>query len=720
MPARKSGSEASSACKSESAASSARASHQLCSASKPAKASSDSVSESAASSAQASHQLCSAAKPANDHCVVAFYNITWDNGCLTGKNRKKHEKSLAADLDVALKSYKADVVLLSECGEIEEGLIEKQWLPLVRKLAGPGFAVKHQSHYTSIVRLNTVQIREGPMLMGPMTTWQGLHEYRKCQFLSIAFKDSADKPINIFNCHSPSSTNRPLNPTVRKQILRWFLEHVGDRALIGGDLNSSRMALDDQLKKDPGIFYLYEEDHWHGDIIIAKGVQATSVACNVSSTSKSHHMCMATVQLQSDSADKPAATSWKKEIPEKKPETTGGRRAGGASVPWWHRPAQAMASQHPLADALFSELGAHLDAGEAERKLYNDLAEKLWTGQFFHDVGSADKPAKPARHPYQAKARLERVLRKSIDVRERYQRRLFDDQRQIPDLDFKRSLDYDETTAIHNAWMNDVSDWMSNDCLRQYDFLLERAKELDKQAKKGKGKEKPPKGRKKGSVAKPADKGKGKGSKAKPAEVWKSPRQQAQQLKKQRFNKATNDLAGNKAFFFSFVRYPASRTAQGIRTTLHSLAHIKESREYKQLVEASTKKNDEQQSLKRRRDMAHVVLKRAKRDGGPDDVDALERAYKKARVAYAKIRNSSALLDRTGVAASALLHGDVEIQTEIEAESETASERESETEMDTEKSRRRARRRSSRPSRSRSSRSLSCRPSRSRSSRSLS
>ena len=40
--------------------------------------------------------------------------------------------------------------------------------------------------------------------------------------------------------------------------------------------------------------------------------------------------------------------------------------------------AQAMASQHPLADALFSELGACLDAGEAERKLYNDLAEKLW------------------------------------------------------------------------------------------------------------------------------------------------------------------------------------------------------------------------------------------------------------------------------------------------------------------------------------------------------
>ena len=110
-----------------------------------------SKSESAAGSAP----LCSAAKPANDHCLIAFYNIAWDNGKLTGKYREKHEKSLTEDLDVALKSYKADVVLLSECGEIEEGLVQKLWLPLVRKIAGPGFAVKHEGHYTSIVRLNT-------------------------------------------------------------------------------------------------------------------------------------------------------------------------------------------------------------------------------------------------------------------------------------------------------------------------------------------------------------------------------------------------------------------------------------------------------------------------------------------------------------------------------------------------------------------------------------
>ena len=56
----------------------------------------------------------------------------WDNGRLTSKNRESHEKSLTEDLDVALKSYKADVVLLSECGEIEEGLLEH--LPVLLSL----------------------------------------------------------------------------------------------------------------------------------------------------------------------------------------------------------------------------------------------------------------------------------------------------------------------------------------------------------------------------------------------------------------------------------------------------------------------------------------------------------------------------------------------------------------------------------------------------------
>ena len=116
MPAPKSGSKDSSASKPASADPPLNSGSAASSAYKPAVSkycsappSSASKSESAASSAQASHQLCSAAKPANDHCVVAFYTIMWDNGRLTSKNRESHEKSLTEDLDVKLKSYKADI-----------------------------------------------------------------------------------------------------------------------------------------------------------------------------------------------------------------------------------------------------------------------------------------------------------------------------------------------------------------------------------------------------------------------------------------------------------------------------------------------------------------------------------------------------------------------------------------------------------------------------------
>ena len=53
----------------------------------------------------------------------------------------------------------------------------------------------------------------------------------------------------------------------------------------------------------------------------------------------------------------------------------------------------------------------------------------------------------------------------------------------------KRSLSEEETAALHNAWMNDVSSWMSRDCLQQYDDLIELAKVMDFIGKgKGKGK----------------------------------------------------------------------------------------------------------------------------------------------------------------------------------------------------------------------------------------
>ena len=71
------------------------------------------------------------------------------------------------------------------------------------------------------------------------------------------------------------------------------------------------MALDSVLGHDPGIYYVSERDALHGDIIIAIGVKAHSRACNVSSTSKAHRMCVAMVQVQRDTADKSAGLAWK-------------------------------------------------------------------------------------------------------------------------------------------------------------------------------------------------------------------------------------------------------------------------------------------------------------------------------------------------------------------------------------------------------------------------
>ena len=110
--------------------------------------------------------------------VVAFYDITWDNGRF--KKEKKHEKTLTDDLQRAIEDFNADLILLSGCGEIEEGLYKKLWLAMLRRICGPGFVICHQSHYTSIVRFATMEVTKEPTLLGPLTSMIH-HDYRKCQ-----------------------------------------------------------------------------------------------------------------------------------------------------------------------------------------------------------------------------------------------------------------------------------------------------------------------------------------------------------------------------------------------------------------------------------------------------------------------------------------------------------------------------------------------------------
>ena len=125
-----------------------------------------------------------------------------------------------------------------------------------------------------------------------------------CQHVNVQLTDSAGKPIDLFNLHSPSSAKRPLNATVREQIQ---------------DLPS----LEAVFKICPNITYCYQKDHQHGDLVVAKGLPAAeSVACEAKATSDAHQMCAVMLPCKmrprsgavlpveaSASAAKPAETS---------------------------------------------------------------------------------------------------------------------------------------------------------------------------------------------------------------------------------------------------------------------------------------------------------------------------------------------------------------------------------------------------------------------------
>ena len=162
--------------------------------------------------------------------------------------------------------------------------------------------------------------------------------------------------------------------------------------------------------------------------------------------------------------------------------------------------------------------------------------------------------------------RLEALLSKALSVRETYQT-MCHHQGSITDTDVTRPLDEPEMKALHNAWMNDTSAWMSEHCLVQYNHLLQQGDEINA-TKEGLIPE--------GNASKLA-KGKGKtkdGIDKDKNDHERSPRQQAQQLKKQRFSKMFN-VACKKALFMSFVRFPAKATTpEGIKELLAELQRI--------------------------------------------------------------------------------------------------------------------------------------------------
>ena len=492
--------------------------------------------------------LSNAEKLATVDLVVASYNITWDNGRLSFGHWHQHVLNLEADLRTAIDIYHADLVLLQECGEIEQGLDAKPWLSLLRKICGPDYVATHQSHFTSIVKA-TVVVLAGPSLQGPLTTWPG-HEYRMCQHMKVDLKGNSSGAVDIYSVHSPSSVERPLSATVRHHVLEWFASVASSRALIVGDLDSSVHSLNVSLRGHSDIACLFEDDHMHGDIAIAKGLPtAESLPCEADSTNKAHRMVVVMVPLpvgvaltpnlgQQDWAALAKPGPFQSESNAAKLAPSNGSGSAGkpgpsqsnrsAAKPVHPRPSypagnpgpsksdhsaaslesnpcaddtvavvsgpsqsQSNAAKlapplaqyrdslpeapgpslsksnaaelapalesHPLADAMFQAIGELLDTVEAARMLFSDLAELLWTGNLF--ISSATTGTVSHSHFHASKQRLERMLRKAIEIRQKYQTELYDTQK-IADLDFKRPLEKSEMRDLHNQWMNDVGSWL--------------------------------------------------------------------------------------------------------------------------------------------------------------------------------------------------------------------------------------------------------------------
>ena len=156
------------------------------------------------------------------------------------------EKKLEQDLKQCFEVDGVDVLLLCECGEIGVGLPKQQWLAMLRRIVGDTYDIVHQSHYTCLVNKLTVKVLVPPELRGPLSP-DPAHHYRMAQCLVVELKDSAGKPIQLVNVHSPACQKHPLTPSTREHICRWLGQNTRSHVLIGGDLKSNLFSLDQEF-----------------------------------------------------------------------------------------------------------------------------------------------------------------------------------------------------------------------------------------------------------------------------------------------------------------------------------------------------------------------------------------------------------------------------------------------------------------------------------------
>ena len=89
----------------------------------------------------------------------------------------------------------------------------------------------------------------------------------------------------------------------------------------------------------------------------------------------------------------------------------------------------------------------------------------------------------------------------------------------------------------------------------------------------------------------------------------------AQQLKKGSFNVFCFQASGSKQFLFALVRQPSFLKAEGLEKLLEEWASIKKSSEYKEAVEQSKQRTEEQTKQKAELQNLRIRINRLRRMG---------------------------------------------------------------------------------------------------------
>ena len=229
-------------------------------------------------------------------CRVAYYNLTWDVGKMIGKKHEEHKRKLREDVLKALDTHDVDVLCLCEVGEIERGLGSVRWNALLRDIIPEHWKYEFYtaSHYTTIINSTTMETLIEPTLSGSMTPVPA-HWYRKCQFFRVRKKyfGEVHPAIDVVNVHSPSSKHKHLTDRIRKDVLEWLQRHMGDRTIIGGDLNESEFSLRETFgpgRGQNGIEFIRPIFGLHGDLAITRNLETDVMQEKINATSITHFM----------------------------------------------------------------------------------------------------------------------------------------------------------------------------------------------------------------------------------------------------------------------------------------------------------------------------------------------------------------------------------------------------------------------------------------------